>query len=771
MMTTHSRTLLGAICPLLIACAQNQAPTPARGSATIASDTEKSIDSLLASMTLDEKLGQLSQFSGFAAVTGPGAIEANMDDVRKGRVGSFLNVTGVAEVRKLQKAAVEETRLHIPLLFGLDVIHGARTVFPIPLAEASSWSPAAVQENARIAALEATAFGVNWTFAPMVDISRDPRWGRITEGSGEDPLLGSVMAVARVRGFQGNDLRSPTSLAATVKHFAAYGGAEAGRDYNVVDVSESRMRELYLPPFRAASCAGAATFMAAFNEISGVPAHANRWLLTDVLRREWGFDGMVVSDWTGIQELIPHGVAKDSADAARLGVTAGVDMEMVSRNYARALPDLLRKGVVQMSTVDEAVRRILRTKYRLGLFTDPYRGLDSARVTNDVLTPASRDAARKIAQQSIVLLRNERNTLPLSKNVRSIAVIGALAADSGATIGSWGGMGRHTEAVSVLDGIRRAVSPRTRIVYEKIGDPVKNDSSRFRAAASAARNADAIILVLGEPAGMTGEAASRSSIDLPGVQLELAQRMKALGKPIIVVLMNGRPLAIPWLAENADALVESWFLGIEMGNAVADVLFGDVNPSGKLASTFPRNAGQIPIYYNFRRTGRPPSDKDHYTSKYMDVPWTPQFPFGYGLSYTTFSYSAPRLTSSTMLPGDSIGVEFTITNTGTRPGEEVVQLYVGDEVASMTRPVMELRRFRRVGLRPGQSGVVRFDLSANDLAFYDARMRRVAEPGFFRVLVGGNSIDVKEARFELRTPNGVAVEVKEPCGPVVRYDR
>jgi beta-glucosidase len=732
---------------------------------------EKSIDSLIALMTLDEKLGQLSQFSGFAAVTGPGAIEANMDDIRKGRVGSFLNVTGVAEVRRLQKAAVEETRLHIPLLFGLDVIHGARTVFPIPLAEASSWNPAAVQEDARIAALEASAFGVNWTFAPMVDIARDPRWGRITEGSGEDPLLGSVMAVARVRGFQGTDLRNPASIAATAKHFAAYGGAEAGRDYNVVDVSEGRMRELYLPPFRAASCAGAATFMAAFNEISGVPAHANRWLLTDVLRREWGFDGMVVSDWTGVQELIPHGVAKDSADAAKLGVTAGVDMEMVSRNYAHAIPELLTKGAVQMSTIDEAVRRILRTKYRLGLFNDPYRGLDSSRVTNNVLMPASREAARKIGQQSIVLLRNERNTLPLSKNLRSIAVIGALAADSGATIGSWGGMGRHTEAVSVLDGIKRAVSQRTRIVYEKIGDPVKNDSSKFRAAAAAARNADAIILVLGEPAGMTGEAASRSSIDLPGVQLELAQRIKALGKPIVVVLMNGRPLTIPWLAENADALVESWFLGIEMGNAVADVLFGDVNPSGKLASTFPRNAGQIPIYYNFRRTGRPPSDQDHYTSKYMDVAWTPQYPFGYGLSYTTFSYSAPRLTSSTMSPGDSIGVEFNITNTGTRPGEEVVQLYVGDEVASLTRPVMELRRFRRVGLRPGQSGAIRFDLSANDLAFYDARMRRVTEPGFFRVFVGGNSRDVKEARFELRTPNGAAIEVREPCGPTVRYDR
>jgi beta-glucosidase len=511
--------------------------------------------------------------------------------------------------------------------------------------------------------------------------------------------------------------------------------------------------------------------MASFNEISGIPAHANRWLLTDLLRKEWGYDGMVVSDWTGIHELIPHGVARDSADAARLGINAGVDMEMVSRDYIHTLPDLLRRNAVQMSTVDEAVRRVLRLKYRLGLFEDPYRGLDSARVTRDVLTPANRLAARKLAQQSIVLLRNERNTLPLAKNLKSIAVIGALAADSGATIGAWGGMGRRTDAVSILDGIKAAVSSRTRVTYERVSDPVKRDSSRFRAAANAARNADAIVLVLGEVDSLSGEASSRSMIDLPGSQLELAQRVKALGKPMIVVLMNGRPLTIPWLAENADALVESWFLGIEMGHAVADVLFGDVNPSGKLTATFPRNVGQIPTYYNFRRTGRPPVADQHYNSKYLDVPWTPQYPFGYGLSYTSFTYSAPRLTASTISPGDSVGVEFTLTNTGTRPGEEVVQLYVADEVASTTRPVMELRRFRRVALRPGQSGVIRFDLSANDFAFYDAQMRRVVEAGFFKVFVGGNSRDVKEARFELRTPTGAPIEVREPCSTFVRYDR
>src|SRR5215212_4027472 len=519
-MTHNYRSVAAGFCIGIAACAQSQKPAVSSPPLATTSGIEKSIDSLIAMMTLDEKLGQLSQFSGFAAVTGPGAIEANMDDVRKGRVGSFLNVTGVAEVRRLQKAAVEETRLHIPILFGLDVIHGLRTVFPVPLAEASTWNPAAVQEAARIAALEASAYGINWTFAPMVDIARDARWGRITEGSGEDQFLGSVLAVARVHGFQGSSLRDPNTIAATAKHFAAYGGAEGGRDYNVVDVSEGRLREVYLPPFRAAACAGAATFMASFNELSGVPAHANRWLLTDLLRKEWGYDGMVVSDWTGVHELISHGVAKDSADAARLAINAGVDMEMVSRDYFHALPELVRQNAVQTSTINEAVRRVLRLKHRLGLFSDPYRGLDSARITNNVLTRVNREAARKVAQQSIVLLRNERNTLPLSKNLKTIAVIGALAADSAATIGAWGGMGRHTDAVSVLDGIKAAVSSRTRINYERVGDPVKRDSSRFRAAVNAARNADAIILVLGETAGMSGEASSRSSIDLPGSKLE-----------------------------------------------------------------------------------------------------------------------------------------------------------------------------------------------------------------------------------------------------------
>ncbi|MEO8192400.1 MAG: beta-glucosidase BglX [Gemmatimonadales bacterium] len=724
------------------------------------------VDSLLATLTLEEKLGQLSQYSGFAAVTGPGAAEASMEQLRQGGVSSFLNVTGADSVRKLQRIAIEDTRTRIPLLFGHDVIHGMRTIFPIPLAEASSWNPDAVREAARIAAREASAYGINWTFAPMVDVARDPRWGRITEGSGEDPYLGSVMGAARVRGFQGDDLRARESIAATVKHFAAYGGAEGGRDYNVVDVSERGMREVFLPPFRAAACAGAATFMASFNEIAGVPAHANRWLLTDLLRGEWGFDGVVVGDWGGVAELIPHGIAADSAEAARRSLEAGVDIEMVSGTYSRNIPRLVRSGAISQAAVDQAVRRVLRFKQRLGLFQDPYRGADAGRERSEVLTPAHRAAARHLAQQSIVLLRNEDNTLPLSRDLRTIAVVGALAADSVSTLGSWAGIGRAADAVSVLDGIRRAVSPRTRVIYERGTDPTRSDTSRFRAAMRAARTADAVILVVGEPAWMSGEAESRASIELPGAQLELAQRIRALGKPLVVVLMNGRPLAVPWLAENAPALVEAWFLGVEMGNALSDVLFGAVNPSGKLTVTFPRSVGQIPLYYNHRRTGRPPAADSKWNSKYIDLPWTPQFPFGFGLSYTSYTYSSPRLSSETMGPRDSLRVEVTVTNTGRRAGEEIVQLYVQDEIASVTRPVIELRRFRRVPLGAGESRTVRFSLGLDDLAFYDTRMRRVAEPGSFRVFVGGSSRDVNETRFRFVTPDNNPVSAPESCAAV-----
>jgi beta-glucosidase len=741
------------------------APSPSRESGTAphrVSD-EHVLDSLISLMTIEEKAGQLSQYSGFAAVTGPGAPEASAEMLRRGEVGSFLNVSGAAETRRLQKIAVEETRLHIPLLFGLDVIHGMRTIFPIPLAEASSWNPAAIEEASRIAAAEAAAYGISWTFAPMVDIARDPRWGRITEGAGEDPYLGSQIAAARVRGFQGSSLRDRESIAATAKHFAAYGGAEGGRDYNVVDVSERTLREVYFPPFYAAVCAGAAAFMTSFNEISGIPSHANRWLLTDVLRGEWGFTGAVVSDWTGVGELIVHGIAADTAEAARRGIDAGLDIDMVSGVYSRGLPELVRRGTVAKPTVDEAVRRVLRFKQRLGLFDDPYRGSDSAREKSEVLTPANRGVARRLAQQSIVLLRNERNLLPLSRDVRTIAVIGALADDSASALGAWAGMGRPADAVTVLDGIRKAVSAKTRVVYERGASPTSTDTTGFARAVAAARSADEVILVVGEPRDISGEAESRSAIDVPGSQLQLAQALQKTGKPLVVVLMNGRPLAIPWLAENAPALVEAWFLGVEMGNAVADVLFGAVNPSGKLTATFPRAVGQIPLYYNHRLTGRPPAEDNKFTSKYNDIPWTPQFPFGFGLSYTSYSYSPPHLGSAVLNAGDSLTVEVRVSNTGSRAGEEIVQLYLQDETASVTRPVLELKRFKRVMLAAGESASVRFSLRMDDLAFYDGQMKRVAEPGYFRVLTGGNSRDLTGARFRLSTPGGVSIAVPETC--------
>ena len=734
------------------------APTPP------ASAADRFVDALLARMTLREKLGQLNQFSGVAATTAPGAAHASFDQLRRGEVGSFLNVWGADTTRALQRVAVEQSRLGIPLLFAMDIIHGARTIFPVPLAEASSWDPDAAELSARVAATEAAAYGLHWTFAPMVDIARDARWGRVVEGAGEDPVLGAALAAARVRGFQGADLGAPNTLAATAKHFAGYGAAEAGRDYNTVDVSERTLRDVYLPPFHAAVCAGAASLMPAFNELSGVPAHANRWLLTDVLRGEWRWPGVVVSDWGAVGELIPHGVAADSADAARLGLAAGVDIEMVSSTYFWQMPELVRRGVVPEAQVDQATRRVLLLKHRLGLFDDPYRRSVAARERDWVLTPAHRLAARHVARRSMVLLKNTGNLLPLSPDLDTLAVIGALAADSAAPLGSWVGMGRKGDVTPVLDGIRQAVGPRTVVRYAPGAGPTSDDTTGFGEAVRVARTADAVVLVVGETAAISGEAASRASIDLPGAQLELAKRLHATGVPLVAVLMNGRPLALPWLAEQVPAILEAWFGGTEMGHAVADLLFGVHAPSGKLPVTFPRHVGQVPIHHAHRNTGRPPVAENSYTSKYLDVAWTPQWAFGHGLSYTTFGYDTPQLSHRTLLAGDSLEVAVRVTNTGGRAGEEVVQLYLRDEVASVTRPVKQLRAFRRVRLEPGQSTVVRFALRAEDLAFHDARLRRVAEPGWFRVYAGGSSAELREARFEFATADGEPVELPERCG-------
>ena len=703
---------------------------------------DRKIDSLIARMTLEEKLGQLNQLSVDNQPT-----SEQTELVRKGLVGSFFNLTGAAATRDAQHIAVTESRLRVPLIFGHDVIHGYRTIFPIPLGEAASWDPDAVEAAARVAAREAAAAGVHWTFAPMVDIARDPRWGRIAEGSGEDPYLGSAMAVARVRGFQGDNVRAPDAVLATVKHFGAYGGAEGGRDYNTVDLSERTLREVFLPPYRAAVDAGAATVMTAFNEIGGIPSTASPWLMTTLLRREWGFRGFVVSDWTAVAELLNHGVAGSRAEAGKLALEAGVDMDMVSRIYVNDLPALVRTGRIPMAVVNEAVRRVLRAKAALGLFDDPYHGTTVERERSVMLAPEHRQVARRVAQESIVLLKNDASGLPLDSRVRSIAVIGPLADDKVSALGSWPGRGDPRDAVTPLDGIK-ARAGSVSVLYAKGCGITDTATAGFAEAVAAAKQADVAVLVLGEAGDMSGEAASRANIDLPGVQQQLLEAVHATGTPVVLVIMNGRPLTIPWAAEHVPAIVESWFLGVETGPALAAVLFGDVSPSGKLPVTFPRYVGQIPLYYNHKNTGRP-TGPDKYTSKYTDMPVTPLFPFGHGLSYTTFGYADLRLSTSRITPAGTLRVSVTVTNTGAREGAEVVQLYVHDEVGSVTRPVRQLAGFRRISLKPGEARTVNFSLTAKELGLYNKDMKWVVEPGKFRVFVGGSSVGGLEAEFEV----------------------
>ena len=773
---TRVRRALGTLV-LLAACTTpaaapptTPAASPAAVPAAVPAPTaeDRFVDSLVALMTLEEKLGQLNQLSGMGDPTGPGGTAARAEQIRSGEIGSFLNIVGADTTRALQRIAVEESRLGIPLVFALDVIHGYRTTFPVPLGEAATWDPSLLERSARVAATEAAAGGVHWTFAPMVDVARDARWGRVVEGAGEDPYLGRIAAVARVRGFQGAapaDLAAPNTIAATAKHFAAYGAAEAGRDYNIADIPLRTLHEVYLPPFHAAVCANVQTLMSSFNEIAGVPAHASPLLTDSILRGAWDFDGLVVSDWTGVLELLAHGVAEDRAAAGELALEAGVDMDMVSEIY-RELGPLVRSGRVPEAVVDEAVRRVLRLKRRLGLFEDPYRYSDASREAATMLTAEHRAAAREVARASIVLLKNDGNVLPLRKDLGTLAVIGSLAADSGAALGNWAGLGRAEDAVSVLTGIRRAVSPGTRVLHAAGAHPEREDTSGIAAAVRVARQADAVVLVVGETPGMSAEAASRATIELPPSQQALAEAVLATGKPVVVVLMNGRPLALQWLHDHAPAILETWFLGVEQGTATADVLFGDHAPGGKLPVTFPRVTGQVPIYYAGKNTGRPPVAEQKYTSKYIDVPWTPLYPFGHGLSYTTFSYGAPRLSAGTMRPGDTLHVEVEVANAGRVEGHEVVQLYLRDEVASVTRPVMELRGFERVRLAPGERRTVRFALDVQDLAFLDGAMRRVAEPGAFRVFVGGSSAATTEARFRFETMDGRPVSVADGCEAV-----
>lgn len=712
---------------------------------------DKFISNLIGKMTLDEKLGQLNQLSGEGDITGPQTKTDYLEAIKAGRVGSMLNVFTVKYTKKLQRHAVEETRLGIPILFGYDVIHGHRTIFPISLGEAASWDLQAIQQSARVAASEASAEGIHWTFAPMVDIARDPRWGRMSEGAGEDPYLGALIARARITGFQGNDLSKPNTILATAKHFAVYGLAQAGRDYHTTDVSDVELWNTYLPPFKATVDAGVATFMTAFNDLNGVPATGNRYLLKNVLKQQWDFKGFVVSDYTAVNELVPHGFAANEKHAAELSLNAGLDMEMVGQLFLGNIKTLIQEGKVKESQVDDAVRRILEMKYRLGLFDDPYRYNSEKRQAREIYKPEYLAAARDVARKSIVLLKNSNQILPLSKTTKSIAVIGPLADSRRDMLGSWHAAGNWDKPITLLEGIKAAVDPNATVTYAKGAsyDFFSKDESGFAEAIALAKEADVIVLAMGESGRMSGEARSRTSIDIPGNQQKLMRKLKKLGKPMVLVLMNGRPLSISWEDENIDAIVETWFAGTMGGHAIADVLFGDYNPSGKLPVTFPRNLGQVPIYYNMKNTGRPHVPNGEYTSHYLDAANTPLYPFGYGLSYTQFSYSDIQLDKTSMTANDVLTATVTITNTGNYDGKETVQLYIRDLVGSITRPVKELKGFQQVELKKGESKTLTFKITAHHLAFYRQDLTFGAEAGDFKLFIGGDSANVKEGDFTL----------------------
>ena len=713
------------------------------------------VASLLGRMTLAEKVGQLVQGRGGAAETGPASPESNAAAVRAGAVGSFLGVTGAEATRRLQRIAVEESRLGIPLLFAFDVVHGLRTVFPMPLAEAASWNLGRIEAAARIAAVEATAAGVHWTYAPMVDVARDPRWGRVVEGAGEDPWLGARVAEARVRGFQGEDPGAEDTLLATAKHFVAYGAADGGRDYDGADLSDRELREVYLPPFEAAVDAGVASVMVAFNAVNGVPAHASAELLTGVLRGELGFEGLVIGDYEGVAELVDHGVAADRDDAAALAFAAGVDVDMVAGAYTAGLPAALGAGRTAMARIDAAVGRVLRMKRRLGLFDDPYRYADPLRERARTLTRAHRAEARALATESIVLLSNPGGTLPLDTGaIDAIAVIGPLADDPRAVLGGWSMAGRPEETVDILEGLRSALPRGIAVLHERGTDVRGRDASGIPAAVAAARRADVALLVVGEDPDLSSEANDRTSLGLPGVQDALARAVIGTGTPTVAVLVNGRPLALPWLDAHAGAVLEAWFLGTEAGHAVADVLLGRANPSGRLPITVPRSVGQVPVHHAARPTGRPHVPGERYTVGYADAPVAPLYPFGHGLSYTRFEYDGLLLDREALEPDGTLRVSVRVRNAGDRAGIETVQLYVGDPVASVSRPVAELRGFERLALAPGETGVARFELDVRDLAFPELAWpgrdpRRVAEAGEFTVRVGPSSAEGLEAGFRL----------------------
>ncbi|NCT93001.1 MAG: beta-glucosidase BglX [Chitinophagaceae bacterium] len=729
------------------------------------------IDQLMKKMTLEEKIGQLNLLTpGGGVATGEVVSKDVEQKIREGKVGGLFGVVGQDKVRKAQELAVQHSRLGIPLLMGSDVIHGHKTTFPIPLALSCSWDTTLIRETARTAAREAAADGLNWVFSPMVDIARDPRWGRVAEGAGEDPFLGSLIAAAMVKGYQGNDLSKEDAVMSCVKHFALYGASEAGRDYNTVDMSRLRMYQDYLPPYRAAVNAGAGSVMSSFNEIDGVPATGNRWLLTDLLRKQWGFGGFVVSDYTSLNEMINHGMG-DLQTVSALSLKAGLDMDMVGEGFLTTLKKSLQEGKITLQEIDAACRRILEAKYKLGLFQSPFRNTSEARAQAEIMTAATRQLAREAAARSFVLLKNDKQTLPLAPN-KKIALVGPLADNKRNMLGTWAVSGDWKQSVSIREGLQAALGNAGSLVYAKgadistdsflvaranaLGVEIEKDkrspAEMITEAVNLAAQSDIVVAVVGEAADMSGEASSRSDIGLPESQRALLKALKQTGKPLVVVLLNGRPLTLEWESAQADALLDIWFGGTETGNAVADVLLGKYNPSGKLSMTFPKNVGQVPLYYSHKPTGRPFNHEPFakFKTNYLDVENEPLYPFGYGLSYTNFSYGDLTLSSPTLRAGESITASITVTNTGNFDGEETVQLYIRDLVGSITRPVKELKSFRKVFLKKGERKQIQFTITPEDLKFYNADLKWVYEPGTFRVMVGPDSGNTREQSFELK---------------------
>ena len=729
------------------------------------------IDKLMAKMTVDEKIGQLNLPSSGDITTG----QANSSDIGKkieaGQVGGLFNIKGVEKIRAVQKVAVEQSRMKIPLLFGMDVIHGYNTVFPIPLGVSCIWDMDLVQKTARVAAIEASASGINWTFSPMVDISRDPRWGRISEGSGEDTYLGSKIAAAMVKGYQGK-LQANNEILACVKHYALYGAAEAGRDYNTTDMSKVRMYNEYFPPYKAAVDAGAASIMASFNEVDGIPATGSKWLMTDVLRNQWGFKGFVVTDYTGIPEMIAHGMG-DLQTVSALAMNAGIDMDMVGEGFLGTLKKSLAEKKVSINEINRACRLILQAKYKLGLFTDPYKFLSTERAEKEVFNAENRQVAREISAESFVLLKNKNNILPLKKT-GTIGLIGPLADNAANMYGTWSVAALFDKSVTVLQGLKNALGNDAKILtarganfladstmeqrYVNVHNPTykrdpRTEAEMIKEALKVAEKSDVIVATVGESSEFTGESSSVTDIQIPETQKNLLKALAKTGKPVVLVLFTGRPLALNWEEENIPAILNVWFPGSEAGNSIADVLFGKVNPSGKLSTTFPQKVGQVPIYYAHKNTGRPLAEGkwfEKFRSNYLDVSNDPLYPFGFGLSYTTFDYSDIKLSSTTLTKGKSITASIILSNTGKYDGKEVVQLYTRDLVGSITRPVKELKGFQKVSLKAGESKTISFTISENDLKFYNSDLKFAAEPGDFKVFIGTNSRDVKEASFSLK---------------------